>query len=310
MSYLQLDIRVLDQAHAVATLAGLPSARDLIGGLSLVWAHCWREKVDEIEVEWILAHFGVPPGPAGKQLMDALALGGFVAAVPGGRWRVRGAEKRLGLLRARQKGAQKARGGEPPQPQVAPITPPEALPEPPPAPPPEPPKERPPMKTAQEVVSRLLATFQRPEPGENDAGVEQHEAHHSGPDDSGDGRTPAALSTQRTAPAEEEAGQGDESPGSEHQQLVAALCASYQRLKHAKYAFTGRDAKALVKLKTMGPPLEIVARWEQALQTQGYRGCTAIYELPDKWNAHPMEWVGPPEDFDQRPTNEKKKAIR
>lgn len=307
MSYLQLDLTAFDQLSALTFRAGLADEDRAIGGLTRLWLQCWRAKTATVDLIDICVAFRVrsQDQQAADMLLDALEAYGFIKQGPDGDILVRGAEKRLGLLRARQKAAAHMRGEAMPQAPEAPISPAEAIPKPVPGqvaqePQPAPAQDQPikGMKPASETVKRLMKSLVRTK--ESNGSVE---SRGDGQDESRNQAT--TVSTQPTAPVEE-AGQGAEGPGSEHQQLVDAISASYLRIKRAKYAWTGRDFTKLKELKTMGTPLEIVARWEQALQTEGFRGCTAVYELPGKWNAHPMEWQGPAEDFDQRPTQEKK----
>lgn len=322
MSYLQLDLTAFDHLSALTFRAGLPDEDRAIGGLTRLWLHCWRRKTATVELLDICVAFRVrsQAEQATEMLVEALAAYGFIEPDDHASdfYTVCGAEKRLGLLKARQKAAARMRGETAPQPPEAPISPPEALPAPvleqpaqvatqtPPAPQPEAPPPAP-MRSASEVVKGLFAALSAPK-GTHE--TTRGDTQETRTDNSNiDKQRHAPVSQEPAAPVEEKAGPGATGAGSEHQQLVDAIGESYQRIKGARYAWTGRDFSALKKLKTMGPPLEIVARWELALQAQGYRSCTAVYELPDKWNAHPVEWHGPgsPEDFDQRPAQEKRR---
>lgn len=327
MSYLQLDLTAFDQLQSLTFRAGLPDEDRAIGGLTRLWLQCWRAKTAIVDLLDVCVAFRVRSQDerATDMLLEALEAYGFIRKDDDadGFFLVRGAEKRLGLLKARQKAAAHMRGKGAPEAQEAPISQPEPLPvdfgapasaQPPTSPPAGhvaqalglPPDATPKdPKHAAELLRRFTKSFIK-QPEAPNASAE------SGRDSENEPRTEATtVSKERAAPTQEEAGNGATGPGSEHQQLVDAIGESYQRIKGAKYAWSGRDFAGLKKLKTKGPPLEIVARWELALQAQGYRNCTAVYEFAERWNAYPVKWVdgaAEAEDFDQRPHQEKKKA--
>lgn len=70
----------------------------VLGGLALLWRHCWRGKVDRVTAEQ-LAGFFCSPAPG---LPGALVAFGFLEA--GDTYRVRGVDRYLRLSEARRKG--------------------------------------------------------------------------------------------------------------------------------------------------------------------------------------------------------------
>jgi hypothetical protein len=106
MAHIQVELDAIKSAQLAAPLLGIPAAQS-VGGLSLLWAHCWnrlRDDVSSIEVE------GCFGGDNGR-LCETLVAFGFLEVLEQGRYRVRGAERYLRISEA-QSAAGKARAGD------------------------------------------------------------------------------------------------------------------------------------------------------------------------------------------------------
>lgn len=74
-------------------------------------------------------------------------------------------------------------------------------------------------------------------------------------------------------------------PDPRHAPMVAALTAIYaEETRGSRYAFGGRDAKAVTQLLALGEPAEVLARWRRALQRTGYPLVRKLTELVENWN--------------------------
>lgn len=99
---MQVELEVLDLAPDAARLAGI--TEEALGwGLIRLWRRCWKARSAELERAEILACFAGDPDES--RLFRSLVAFGFVRELEDGRGYVRGAERRLGLLKARQKNA-------------------------------------------------------------------------------------------------------------------------------------------------------------------------------------------------------------
>ncbi len=104
MPYIAFDLDALSAAPDVAQAAGI-GTNDIVGGLTRMWAACWRTKSETVQPVQLAGFFGGDPLRVG----EALAAFGFLAQQGGG-FRVRGAEKYLKLSEGRRKGGLAARG--------------------------------------------------------------------------------------------------------------------------------------------------------------------------------------------------------
>lgn len=107
MPYIQVDVDAIDAFDEVATMSGISQGDAAIGLLKL-WKHCWKKKVSHVSRERLETFF--PQAPA--KLLKALAVCEFVDTSKDEEGpdevHVRGAEKRLGVLKARSEGGKKA----------------------------------------------------------------------------------------------------------------------------------------------------------------------------------------------------------
>ena len=310
--YMQLALEAIDLFPALTFRANLPDEDRAEGSLRRLWQQCWRQKTTTVSTADVCVAFRIRPEnvPAAAVLLEALDAYGFLRSAGPHQWHVRGAEKRLGLLRARQKAAAKARGEVATQAPEAPQEPARALPE---APTPAPKAPEPKgMTPAKDIVGRLFGALSSGAANEDgQTGDNQQAKQHEPPAPA----EPKAAQHDRSPPAApppgKEAGQGgapgpakEPRPPGEHQALIDRMTAAFQRIRGAKYGFSGRDAKAVADLRQKYAADDIAARWESALQTEGYRGCSAIYELPAKWNHHTNRSNAAPTSQQLAPTDE------
>lgn len=75
-------------------------------------------------------------------------------------------------------------------------------------------------------------------------------------------------------------------PDPRHAPLVASLCAIFEAATHARYAFGGRDARAVKDLLALGEPSEVETRWRRALArpAKAFPAVRALHELVANWN--------------------------
>jgi hypothetical protein len=110
--FLRVSIGALDKTHSAWAAAGLESEQEMIGGLVLMWASCWRGKRLELEPIEVCGFFNKQDlDAAGRMLLRALTAYGFMAPAADGRLHVIDEKDRLGIQkhRNRQAGAAKAR---------------------------------------------------------------------------------------------------------------------------------------------------------------------------------------------------------
>lgn len=101
MPYLRVDLDARKRAAAAAPVIGLPH-QHVKGGLEDLWEWCWSEKTDRVETIQLEGIFGC----SSPRLAEALVAFGFLEPLEGG-YRVKGAERYLGLSKARSEGGRK-----------------------------------------------------------------------------------------------------------------------------------------------------------------------------------------------------------
>lgn len=103
MSFIQVDLKAIEDAGLVAQATGQNHA-SVLGGLSLMWAYCWRNKTPAVSVTQLKAFFST-------DITAALIDFGFLKSLERQEdtcgYFVCGAEKYLRITEARRKGAQK-----------------------------------------------------------------------------------------------------------------------------------------------------------------------------------------------------------
>lgn len=102
MPYLRVEIDAIKDAQGVAGAVGINLAQ-IVGGLNLMWAHCWQNKSDSTTTVQLAGHFCAP----GIDLVPALMEFGFLEKLPDGSLRVRGAEKYLRISEAQSEAAKR-----------------------------------------------------------------------------------------------------------------------------------------------------------------------------------------------------------
>lgn len=106
MPYLAVDIDAIDEFGRAAMLAGVDEGHIAIG-LMRLWKFCWKKKVAYVTKEVVATFFR---GDL-ERITHALQVCEFID-LPSSRpdIHVRGAEKRLGVLKSRSEGGKKAKG--------------------------------------------------------------------------------------------------------------------------------------------------------------------------------------------------------
>lgn len=249
--FIQVDLKAVEvAAPAVARAMGLDVSA-VIGSLVLLWHRCWCSKsgtISSLELRGFFQH------PEAGSLLEAF---GFLEAMEPGQWRIRGAEKYLRVAEAARKGG-KARAEQA-------------------------------ARAAGKFTSASPAVDQRSASGEGGVSDvsepdDEHQRSTSGQpagDQPGHQRsasgTPAlSLSTeilrstdQKPSPKSRREPKQVElvkpPPDPRHAPLVARLTATFERLRGARYPFTGRDAKCITELLAKAEPDAIDAAWSKAL---------------------------------------------
>jgi len=134
MPYLQVDLDALEEFEVAGALVGTGPAHIAFGCLKL-WRDCWRQKTEYVGKERLMAFF---PGADEKKLTTAMTACGFLEAPPSRPdFRVKGAERRLGIRKKQQEAGKRHVGnlrqyreGEPEDSPGLPGTHPEVEPEP------------------------------------------------------------------------------------------------------------------------------------------------------------------------------------
>jgi hypothetical protein len=103
MSYIAVDLRVIEGLAGQVARASAASEDRVLAGLVRLWHRCWVTTSDTVTRSQLAGVFGVEGVEA---LADALVHLEFLDVVEGG-WRVRGAERYLRLKESRRAGAQK-----------------------------------------------------------------------------------------------------------------------------------------------------------------------------------------------------------
>lgn len=100
--WLQVSIDAIGKVSHVARAVDVQESR--IGwGLVQLWEWCWRTKTDRVSTVHLKGFFGL-------EASEALAAFGFLEAVAGGLWRVRGADKYLRIAAGQKKGGEASKG--------------------------------------------------------------------------------------------------------------------------------------------------------------------------------------------------------
>ena len=100
--FIQVELDALKRAPLLASVLGI-QLREAIGGLTLMWAHVYQEKVETVSAFYLRAFFGVDAA-------EALVELGFIEPLDGGGWRVRGAGRYTRLASTRSEAGRK--GGQ------------------------------------------------------------------------------------------------------------------------------------------------------------------------------------------------------
>lgn len=84
-------------------------------------------------------------------------------------------------------------------------------------------------------------------------------------------------------------------PNPRHAPLVKLLVDAFEKRFGTRYAFTGRDAKAVTNLIAKAGDVEVLRRWAIAMTNQ-FRKARCIHELDSRWNdfVEPESTAGPP----------------
>lgn len=100
--YVQVELDALKKAPLLASALGV-QLRDAVGGLTLMWAHVYTEKVDTITAFYLRVFFGVDAA----LVAEALEQLGFVDRLDATTWRVRGAGRYTRLSEVRSEAGRK-----------------------------------------------------------------------------------------------------------------------------------------------------------------------------------------------------------
>lgn len=101
--FIQVELDALKKAPLLASVLGI-QLREAIGGLTLMWAHVYQEKVEAVSAFYLRAFFGL------DGVAEALVELGFIDPAEGGSWRVRGAGRYTRLASTRSEAGRK--GGQ------------------------------------------------------------------------------------------------------------------------------------------------------------------------------------------------------
>lgn len=264
-AYIAFDLDALNAAPVVARAAG--TTEDVvIGGLSRMWAWCFREGVDAISVGQLTGFFCAD---VRRQLVDF----GFLAPINDSElMRVRGAERYLRIKEAQKRGGEASKGNL---------------------------KQFAVQKTAKKKAVSVNSTGTVPandrlEP--EDSGKTPPGGVELNPEDTS-GYLPALTpNTEHRAPfkrssldssrkPEKNKPKPPKEPDSRHAPLQKALEAEYERQRGAPYGFAGgEDAAHVATLLRMGGPDEALRRWRVAISNETFPRVSALRELVKNWN--------------------------
>lgn len=74
-------------------------------------------------------------------------------------------------------------------------------------------------------------------------------------------------------------------PDPRHAPMVARLTETFQEIRKGKYAFDGKDAKAVALLLSKGTDDEIDKHWRRGLNGAFKERCDTLMDLAQRWNA-------------------------
>ena len=268
MPYLQIEVSVVEGLAArLAAVAGITEDQ-AIGGLVRLWHLAWTRKVDRLSQVAVAACF---PGADWGRLVAGLVEFEFLTQVDRA-WVVRGADRRLGLLSARQKAIAKTnerRWGTRSNTDQSPIS---AL-----------------TNSVTPLISETSVLHPAPStqiPSTQLSAL----AEKTGDARVIDRAEAAGLKLTATPP-----GRPPRKPKQTAleivdptwQPLVARLTASFTRIKGSAPGWEGLDFKRLKELRGRGSDDEIVTRWERGLVGTYKREVNSVSELwkSEKWNA-------------------------
>lgn len=264
MPYLPVDLDGKRKAEFVDRALGLHRGTTSCGLLD-VWEHVWRTKKDTIGDLYLSACFGTD-----VRIRPALVEAGFIEALPGGEWRIRGAAKWLFGMEGKSRGGHAAKANLVPG--AAHLTK-------------KPRKVRSKRTPADEVPKELEAPVvasSAPAEGQPKASPRPPSA------------PPSALTASSQQPASLLKTTGGfspvvatQSPDPEYDQLVDDLYGAFREAKGRDPEPSGPDWAALkrIRKRTRAGGAEIVARFRRGLVAQ-YKGRTdSFVDLERNWDA-------------------------
>jgi hypothetical protein len=276
--YLPLDLDAKRKCALIATATGIPVSQ--VGwGLTDVWEHVWRTKVDTVPLLVLAGCFSTCISELLPYLLDEDF--GFLEELAGGRYRVRGAKKWLLGMEGRSRGGQAAKSNLIPgarQKKAA--------------------AQEPEITSggkddSQEAPSQVLSAPAETQPRAS------REAAESQPRPS---RDPLSADSRLLHPASsiqhpDKGFAGPASPAAPNKPkkppasdprlkpLTETLASSFRAVRGCNYAHQGaKDAEAGKRLLSFGDIPEIDLRWRRGLTALGYNQVHTIAELSAKWN--------------------------
>src|SRR3954464_10548079 len=106
MPFLQVELDAIKEAQGVSGATGINLAQ-VLGGLNLLWAHCWQKRTEIVEPVQLAGFFFAP----GVNLVEPMIAFGFLDRLSDGSLRVKGAEKYLRISQAQSDAAKRTNSG-------------------------------------------------------------------------------------------------------------------------------------------------------------------------------------------------------
>jgi hypothetical protein len=264
--YIAVDLDAFDDAQAVAGATGLLLPQ-VLGGLALMWRWCWRNKADRVTAEQLPGWFGfTAPG-----LAAALVAFGFLEA--GESYRVRGVARylRLSEVRARAGRARTAAAPRAGSGQLLPSTQPAHAGQPASTPP-----------AADQPFQRASNSEQRR--------AKKRLAGSAGADP----QAPLGLVGLPGASGPPPP-LGDDTADDAYKQLVDELFRAFKADRGVDPSPSGRDWKALARLRARHEPAEILRRFRIGVVARYAARCSTYVDLEQRWDAcaQPEPTAGP-----------------